>query len=158
MTRPNTMMALEKSRAEEGLWMTRAPVPEIGPDDVLIRVKKTGICGVWDPGTPTLVSTVVLNDKAWVVGSPPRSTSTPTPQAALDLLVKGDIDVVIEVVSAPWRQLEIAMDGGVERIHAGEVILSAGAIFSPLLLMRAGIGAAADLQEEMRHLLAVWAV
>ncbi|WP_186766412.1 L-threonine 3-dehydrogenase [Falsiphaeobacter marinintestinus] len=39
------MMALEKSRAEEGLWMVQAPVPEIGPDDVLIRVKKTGICG-----------------------------------------------------------------------------------------------------------------
>ena len=41
----NTMTALEKSRPEEGLWMVEAPVPEIGPDDVLIRVKKTGICG-----------------------------------------------------------------------------------------------------------------
>ncbi len=43
--RPNTMKALEKSKPEEGLWMTRAPVPEIGPDDVLIRINKTGICG-----------------------------------------------------------------------------------------------------------------
>lgn len=41
----NTMKALEKSRAAEGLWMVDAPVPEIGPDDVLIRVNKTGICG-----------------------------------------------------------------------------------------------------------------
>jgi TRAP transporter TAXI family solute receptor len=32
-----------------------------------------------------------------------------SPQEALDLLVKGEIDAVIEVVSAPWRQLEIAM-------------------------------------------------
>jgi TRAP transporter TAXI family solute receptor len=32
-----------------------------------------------------------------------------SPQQALDLLVKGEIDAVIEVVSAPWRQLEIAM-------------------------------------------------
>jgi TRAP transporter TAXI family solute receptor len=32
-----------------------------------------------------------------------------TPQAALDRLGKGDVDAVIEVVSAPWRQLEIAM-------------------------------------------------
>jgi TRAP transporter TAXI family solute receptor len=39
------------------------------------------------------------------------SIDTATPQAALDLLVQGDIDVVIEVVSAPWRQLEIAMEG-----------------------------------------------
>ncbi|VCU57262.1 L-threonine 3-dehydrogenase [Tritonibacter mobilis] len=42
---PNTMKALEKSKPEEGLWMVQAPVPEIGPDDVLIKVNKTGICG-----------------------------------------------------------------------------------------------------------------
>ena len=41
----NMMKALAKSKPEVGLWMERAPVPEIGPDDVLIRVKKTGICG-----------------------------------------------------------------------------------------------------------------
>lgn len=39
------MKALAKSKPQEGLWMVDAPVPEIGPDDVLIRVKKTGICG-----------------------------------------------------------------------------------------------------------------
>jgi len=33
----------------------------------------------------------------------------PSPQAALDRLAAGEIDAVIEVVSAPWRQLEIAM-------------------------------------------------
>jgi len=41
----NQMKALEKSEPREGLWMTHAPVPEIGPDDVLIRINKTGICG-----------------------------------------------------------------------------------------------------------------
>ena len=41
----NEMKALSKLHAREGLWMTRAPVPEIGPDDVLIRINKTGICG-----------------------------------------------------------------------------------------------------------------
>jgi len=41
----NQMKALVKARAEVGLWMERAPVPVIGPDDVLIRVNKTGICG-----------------------------------------------------------------------------------------------------------------
>ncbi len=41
----NTMKALEKSLPAEGLWMVQAPVPEIGPDEVLIRVNKTGICG-----------------------------------------------------------------------------------------------------------------
>jgi TRAP transporter TAXI family solute receptor len=33
-----------------------------------------------------------------------------SPTAALEQLVGGDIDAVIEIVSAPWRQLEIAMD------------------------------------------------
>ncbi len=39
------MKALCKSKPAPGLWMTHAPVPEIGPDDVLIKVNKTGICG-----------------------------------------------------------------------------------------------------------------
>ena len=41
----NTMTALSKTKPEEGLWMVKAPVPEIGPDEVLIRINKTGICG-----------------------------------------------------------------------------------------------------------------
>jgi threonine 3-dehydrogenase len=41
----NQMKALVKAKPEPGLWMERRPVPEIGPDDVLIRVNKTGICG-----------------------------------------------------------------------------------------------------------------
>lgn len=41
----NEMQALAKSKPEVGLWLERHPVPEIGPDDVLIRVTKTGICG-----------------------------------------------------------------------------------------------------------------
>lgn len=40
-----TMKALVKSRAEPGLWLEERPVPEIGPEDVLIKVRKTGICG-----------------------------------------------------------------------------------------------------------------
>ncbi|MGJ5617828.1 L-threonine 3-dehydrogenase [Sulfitobacter sp. MF3-043] len=41
----NEMKALSKLHAREGLWMVHAPVPEIGPDDVLIKINKTGICG-----------------------------------------------------------------------------------------------------------------
>lgn len=41
----NQMKALSKLHAREGLWSTMAPVPEIGPDDVLIKINKTGICG-----------------------------------------------------------------------------------------------------------------
>ena len=39
------MRALVKSRAEPGLWLEDVPEPEIGINDVLIRVLRTGICG-----------------------------------------------------------------------------------------------------------------
>lgn len=52
MSLPNTMKALEKARPGEGLRMVRAPVPEIGPDEVMIRINATGVCGtdihIWD--------------------------------------------------------------------------------------------------------------
>jgi threonine 3-dehydrogenase len=39
------MLALTKAKAAEGLWLEDVPEPEIGINDVLIRVRKTGICG-----------------------------------------------------------------------------------------------------------------
>jgi threonine 3-dehydrogenase len=39
------MKALVKSKAERGLWLEDIPEPEIGINDVLIRVRYTGICG-----------------------------------------------------------------------------------------------------------------
>lgn len=39
------MKCLVKAKPEVGLWMQDRAVPEIGPEDVLIKVKKTGICG-----------------------------------------------------------------------------------------------------------------
>jgi threonine 3-dehydrogenase len=39
------MKALVKSKAEPGLWMEDVPEPEMGINDVRIRVHKTGICG-----------------------------------------------------------------------------------------------------------------
>ena len=40
-----TMQALVKAKAEPGLWLEEVPVPEVGDDDVLIRMMKTSICG-----------------------------------------------------------------------------------------------------------------
>jgi threonine 3-dehydrogenase len=39
------MKALVKSRAERGLWLEDVPEPAIGINDVLVRVRYTGICG-----------------------------------------------------------------------------------------------------------------
>ncbi len=41
----NDMKALVKAKAEPGLWLQDEPVPEIAPDEVLVKVAKTGICG-----------------------------------------------------------------------------------------------------------------
>src|SRR5881396_4065231 len=49
------MLALVKAESRPGLRLEDVPVPEIGINDVLIRVRKTGICGTdlhiesWDP-------------------------------------------------------------------------------------------------------------
>ena len=40
-----TMRALVKRRSEPGLWLEEVPCPEVGEDDVLIRVLKNSICG-----------------------------------------------------------------------------------------------------------------
>jgi len=39
------LRTLAKARAEPGIWMTEGPKPEVGPNDVLIRIRKTAICG-----------------------------------------------------------------------------------------------------------------
>ena len=39
------MKALVKAAPGVGLEMRRVPLPDLGPDDVLIRIRKTGICG-----------------------------------------------------------------------------------------------------------------
>ena len=39
------MKTLAKSFAKEGIWMEQADVPEVGHNDVLIKIKKTAICG-----------------------------------------------------------------------------------------------------------------
>jgi threonine 3-dehydrogenase len=46
------MKALVKSKREPGLWLEDVPIPTIGPNDVLIRIHTSAICGtdmhIWD--------------------------------------------------------------------------------------------------------------
>ncbi len=39
------MRALVKAKREEGIWMEDVSIPRPGPNDVLIKVKRTAICG-----------------------------------------------------------------------------------------------------------------
>jgi len=40
-----TMKAIVKKKPEPGLWLDEVPVPEVGINDVLIKIMKTAICG-----------------------------------------------------------------------------------------------------------------
>jgi threonine 3-dehydrogenase len=48
------MKALVKSQRAPGIWLENVPEPKVGPNDVLIRIRKTAICGtdmhiyLWD--------------------------------------------------------------------------------------------------------------
>ncbi|WP_411994829.1 L-threonine 3-dehydrogenase [Agarivorans sp. DSG3-1] len=39
------MKALAKTKAEPGIWMTQVEMPELGHNDLLIKINKTAICG-----------------------------------------------------------------------------------------------------------------
>jgi threonine 3-dehydrogenase len=39
------MKVLRKSKREPGLWMEEGPIPEVGPNDLLVKMSKTAICG-----------------------------------------------------------------------------------------------------------------
>ncbi|NDV58145.1 L-threonine 3-dehydrogenase [Bacteroides sp. 519] len=57
------MKALVKLRPEKGLWMEDVPMPEVGVNDVLIKIKKTAICGTdlhiyrWDDWSQRTIKT-----------------------------------------------------------------------------------------------------
>lgn len=70
MTR--TMKCLIKKERAPGLWVGEAPVPEIGPNDVLIKIKKTAICGTdlhiynWDEWAQKAVPTPMITGHEYV--------------------------------------------------------------------------------------------
>jgi len=60
------MKALVKARPERGLWMQEVPVPEPGLNDVIIKVKKSSICGTdlhiykWDEWSQRTIKTPMV--------------------------------------------------------------------------------------------------
>ena len=60
------MKALVKEKPESGLWLRDVPEPDVGSDDVLIRVLRTGICGTdlhihrWDDWAARTVPTPLV--------------------------------------------------------------------------------------------------
>lgn len=63
---PDTMRALCKTRPEPGAELVEAPIPGIGPDDVLVKVRACSICGTdlhiynWDPWAQSRIQTPLI--------------------------------------------------------------------------------------------------
>ncbi len=59
----NMMKALVKARPEVGLTLQEVPIPQLGPNDVLVKIKKTSICGTdlhiynWDEWSQKTIKT-----------------------------------------------------------------------------------------------------
>ena len=60
------MKALSKLKAEPGIWMTDAPKAEVGHNDLLIKIRKTAICGTdvhiykWDEWASNTIPTPMV--------------------------------------------------------------------------------------------------
>ena len=60
------MKALVKKKAKPGLWLEEMPIPEIGINDVLIKIHKTSICGTdvhifnWDHWAQKAIKTPLI--------------------------------------------------------------------------------------------------
>jgi len=59
----STMQALIKARPEPGIWMGKVEIPALKDDEVLIKIKKTAICGTdlhiykWDAWAQATIPT-----------------------------------------------------------------------------------------------------
>lgn len=67
------MKALCKKEPKPGIWMLKdAPVPDIGPNDVLIKIRKTSICGTdihiykWDEWSQKNVPVPLITGHEWM--------------------------------------------------------------------------------------------
>jgi threonine 3-dehydrogenase len=63
---PETMRALCKTRPEAGAELIEAPIPDFGPEDVLVKVRACTICGTdlhvynWDPWSQSRIKTPLI--------------------------------------------------------------------------------------------------
>jgi len=66
------MKALSKQEAKVGIWMIDAPEPEPGHNDVLIKIKKTAICGTdihiynWDEWAQSVIKVPMITGHEFV--------------------------------------------------------------------------------------------
>jgi threonine 3-dehydrogenase len=63
---PQTMRALCKTSPQAGAELIEAPIPEVGPEDILVKVRACTICGTdlhvynWDPWSQSRIKTPLI--------------------------------------------------------------------------------------------------
>ena len=89
------MKALVKARPEPGLWLENVPEPTCGPEEVLIKIRKTAICGT---------DLHIFNWDAW-------SRKTITPPLVIGHEFVGEIAEVGENVTGFTPGLRVSGEG-----------------------------------------------
>ena len=62
----NTMKALVKAKPEKGIWLQEVSIPEPGINDVMVKVRKTALCGtdlhiyLWDAWASKTIKTPMI--------------------------------------------------------------------------------------------------
>ena len=97
-----TMKALVKAKAEKGLWLQDVPIPEIAPNEVLIKIERTAICGTdmhiygWDEWAQKNVPVPLVVGHEYggtvaAIGSRPRDGRRPCCGTALKKCTGGPL-------------------------------------------------------------------
>jgi choline dehydrogenase len=136
----------------------RAPVDEWGAVDRALREAALALGHPWaaDHNAPesTGVSPFAINSRDGIRVSTNDGYLEPA-RGRPNLTIRGD--ALVDRVSFDGRRatgVRVLLDGQWQTIAAGEVVLSAGAIHSPALLIRSGIGPAGLVRELGRPVIA----
>ena len=132
------MKALVKRKSEPGLWLEEVPDPEIGINDVLIRVHKTGICGTdlhiysWDDWAQRTIRLAEQLGRSDIVSHALNNMGTPR-------LIKEDAAGWEEVLGPTsvivwWRGLAYTLDvvtlrRTVSAMHASTIVVPMSGCF-----------------------------
>ena len=111
------MKALVKAKAERGLWLKDVPEPEMGINDVLIKIHKTGICGTdlhiyrWDEWSQKTVPVPMVIGHEFVGEIVDRGSNVKdfhvgdiVPQTIVSRGDHVDTDLMVRILLKPSRQ------------------------------------------------------
>ena len=105
------MKALVKARPEKGLWMQEVPIPEPGLNDVIIKVKKSAICGTdlhiygWDQWAQKTIRTPMIIGHEYMGHIEKMGAGVPISIPGKELQERGIWHAAIAVTAAGARSM-----------------------------------------------------